>query len=670
MTYYSSSIELPIYEDCTFSSKIIGNIKEQQRFTIQDNVGVWYRIDAIDKSGWIYGYYQNKNIIHEDYTADTHGIRIGNLIVLNTNKNAIKDYYGKTVTARKNGEPVLYKVTQIVQNPLRIEFSSNTEWYSMEVDKVSKFSNNSNKRTMISSMAARDGKPDDDKTEQEEAEKKKKEKEEKARTLEPIIAGINDFFKTRDAEVSETLDKYMDINGIRNIFGMPYQFMPIADMRIDNGNSYTSIGRKYGEKIVSRMPLLIMVPGTSEFMRKYDEDERSDIMKAIAFGDSASQSLKDKLGKTANKAGDYYSFYADWNKYYKFVNPLCRIAATLLKINDVQIPTNDGDVEVLGKYRWQDAGSQNISSAMCYKGGCAWYLNTDSQVSESWSNETAKPSIADKINGISDKVRELQFLVGGAFGTSVFGNNVGEKKKEDKEKDKEAAKEANKASGFLDGVIGTSPSVIGSICNAMGDVVAGAKMVFPELWSDSSFSKDYSISIKLISPDADNLSVYLTIIVPLIHLLGLVAPHSLSSASTYSSPFLIRAFYRGFFNINMGIITNMSVSKGGEGKWAYSGMPVEVDVNITIKDLYDQMSMMINESGGFDTDFTVLSNTNMMDYLSNMCGININEPDLARTLILYKIMLENKASDLFPNLGERLNQWIMNKYMNLFEINR
>ena len=82
------------------------------------------------------------------------------------------------------------------------------------------------------------------------------------------------------------------------------------------------------------------------------------------------------------------------------------------------------------------------------------------------------------------------------------------------------------------------------------------------------------------------------------------------------------------------------------------------------------MSMMINESGGFDTDFTVLSNTNMMDYLSNMCGININEPDLARTLILYKIMLENKASDLFPNLGERLNQWIMNKYMNLFEINR
>ena len=54
--------------------------------------------------------------------------------------------------------------------------------------------------------------------------------------------------------------------------GAPYQFMPSVDSRIikDNetntNNNVQRFGRKYYEKIVSRMPLLLMSPGSSKFM--------------------------------------------------------------------------------------------------------------------------------------------------------------------------------------------------------------------------------------------------------------------------------------------------------------------------------------------------------------------------------------------------------------------
>ena len=171
-------------------------------------------------------------------------------------------------------------------------------------------------------------------------------------------------------------------------------------------------------------------------------------------------------------------------------------------------------------------------------------------------------------------------------------------------------------------------------------VVNGGKMIFPEIWSDSSFSRSYRISIKLRTPDADNLSWFMNIGVPMIHLICLVAPHQLGP-NGFQSPFLVRGWYKGFFNCDMGIITDMEISKGDKGRWTLNGLPTEVDISFTMKDLYQILTLTSKD----DKISDLLSNTAMLDYIANMCGINVYKPDLERAIDLVYMTIKNEVVD-------------------------
>jgi hypothetical protein len=69
-------------------------------------------------------------------------------------------------------------------------------------------------------------------------------------------------------------------------------------------------------------------------------------------------------------------------------------------------------------------------------------------------------------------------------------------------------------------------------------LLAGSRMVFPEIWTDSSFSRSYSCSMKLNSPYGNNLAIYLNIIVPICHLLCLTLPRE-NFNNMYYSPFIL-----------------------------------------------------------------------------------------------------------------------------------
>ena len=109
------------------------------------------------------------------------------------------------------------------------------------------------------------------------------------------------------------------------------------------------------------------------------------------------------------------------------------------------------------------------------------------------------------------------------------------------------------------------------------------------------------------------------------HLLCFTIPKRLGD-NGIQSPFLVRAYYKGFFNVNMGIITSLSISKGDKCKWNLQGLPTDIDVSFTIKDLYQSLSI---ESGS-----NFKKNTDQLDYIANLCGINVNKPDIIRGLVL------------------------------------
>lgn len=668
-SYYKTNQSIPLYDDCTFSSRVIDYIDSNSMIEVREEIGEWKYIKYASKEGWIFPLDEYGNTVLEaDYKTGKYGIRIGDIITIEPNSSSAfaKDYYGRTITTKNGYTPIVYQVESIVQDPVRVEFKRNGHMYSFELSQVEKFNPQAKSNDGISLLAAD--------TESGETEENNKEKLDVSATIDKLIQTATTTYNVltgnnqQTTVASETFST-MNVTSIRGVFGMPYQFMNIADWRIDAGtgrdNAYENFGRKYAEKIVARMPLFIMVPGTAEFMAKYSDDERKSAIKSL-FGSTDGVDA-DRMNKVLEESGQYYNFYADWATYYKYVNPLCRIAAGLMKINNITIPDNTGKNVPLGEFNWRNVASDKFRSMFSYKGGCAFYLNTSPQVSNSWSNDTTKSQLADKVNSISDKVREMQFLMG-----NVMASGMGMKTKSQLELWAENGngtksrnpQEKNAVQDVLTGITGDN-NVIGSVINGMGEIMTGSKMRFPELWSDSRFSQDYSINIKLTSPDCDNLSLYLNIIVPLIHIMCLAAPRS-TGVNAYGSPFLVRCFYRGFFNIPMGIITGLNITKGGEGKWSYSNIPTEVDVDISIKDLYDLMMISINNGDDWKTDVNILSNNSLMDYLANSCGININELDITRTLLLYKIIYQGKIQDYFPNIGESLDQWVYNKLLRLF----
>ena len=209
---------------------------------------------------------------------------------------------------------------------------------------------------------------------------------------------------------------------------------------------------------------------------------------------------------------------------------------------------------------------------------------------------------------------------------------------------------------------GSMRQFLTQIAGGFRTVLAGGKLIFPNIWSDSSFSRSYDINFKFVSPDYDKFSWYLNILVPICHLLCLTVPRS-TGPNGFVSPFLVRAFYKGLFNCDMGLVTNLNISKGSEGGWTRDGLPTVVNVTMSIKDLYGAIS--ITETDSFK--YNILGNSLFMDYLSNLCGININEPDLMRTAELYwKIAAKNRVTQWPYNVFGAATDTIMNLVNNNF----
>ena len=167
--------------------------------------------------------------------------------------------------------------------------------------------------------------------------------------------------------------------------------------------------------------------------------------------------------------------------------------------------------------------------------------------------------------------------------------------------------------------------LVNRLKNTFDTIKVGGQLVFPEIWNDSDFGRNYDISIKLRTPDGDKFSWYMNIGVPLMHLLAFALPRRLGY-NGIQSPFLVRAYYKSLFNVDMGIISNMTISRGDKCKWTLDGLPLEIDVNLTIKDLYQSLSI--------ESVTNFCKNTAQLDYIANLCGININKPDILRSIIL------------------------------------
>lgn len=187
--------------------------------------------------------------------------------------------------------------------------------------------------------------------------------------------------------------------------------------------------------------------------------------------------------------------------------------------------------------------------------------------------------------------------------------------------------------------------------NLSTNIIRGDTMIFPQIYTGSSYSKSYSITITLKTPYGNKYSYYMDILVPLFHLIALAMPRQ-STANTYSSPFIIKASIPGVFNCSLGIVDSISIEKNitGDGL-SVDGYPLEVRVTLNIKDLYTDL--MISPS----TDPALfVTNSGLMEYLAVNCGIDLSQPNYSEKITTYLDAAINMAKDIPTNLGQSLGQ--------------
>ena len=464
-----------------------------------------------------------------------------------------------------------------------------------------------------------------------------------------MLASINDFISGKSPNTVKI--GYYNIEGMRGVFGMPYQFDWTTDIRVQTKGNTVQVprigsdfakdnslfGKEYLEKIATRSPILIMQAGNPSFLDELNDKDKDDISSALAAGISNLGSDMDKrIKKIVNGSGKYYNFKQDLQAYYSIVNDMCRSMASLLKIQSVKL-----DGVALEKYMWQD--SKIGISKSSYSGAVAFYVNSEARVGESFSNGTRESSLKGMVNQVSDMASEVQFLMGASgksFGLAGKADELGIAPNQDTVTKKE-------------GAAGDSNGLVGTLVNNIDTMISGGKMIFPEIWADSQVTKSYNVSIKLDSPDCDTLSIYLNVLVPLAHIIAMVGARK-AGDNAYVAPFIVRAYYKSMFHIDMGIITDCTIEKGDVQAWNQDGLPTQITVNLTIKDLYNVFSLAAG-TGWND----VLSNPAELDYLANLCGINIEYPDFRRQLYLWKA-IRNPLTAVADQIG-KANQFVTQK---------
>ena len=459
---------------------------------------------------------------------------------------------------------------------------------------------------------------------------------------------INLLFNLTNSKVSNS--EFVKFKNIGGVFGLPYQFLPNTDIRLSGDKLTENIGSEYAERIIERMPLMLLTPGKANFMTKFSKSQRRSVIENMVqqFAGVSTTSLESLL----TTEGKYYTFEDNRVEYYEYVNPMCRIAARYLNIQDVMLNGTK-----LDNMNWSNYADYSISSLGDFSsfGAIPFYVDAESSISESFGNSVAESYVASSVNSISNMGRELNFLLGYTSAATGIGEII----------DADVAENVKNVNDMVSKLMG-SGSFFTQLANHMATVASGGQLIFPEIWADSSFTRSFNCELKFISPDPSILSVYLNVLVPLFHLIGLVAPQSIpANPNGFMNPFLVRAVYKGVFNIDMGIITNMSITKGAECQWTPEGIPTSINVSLTIKDLYSALS--ITKTGSTDWKYDTLNNTALMDYIANLCGINIFKPEIGRMIDMWFVNnFENRAKDLFPNLWDSWIQKAQNVIMNIY----
>ena len=442
------------------------------------------------------------------------------------------------------------------------------------------------------------------------------------------------------------------------VHGMPFQYTYLTDRRLNNNTAYSKepsgnfiksgnldmYGRMFAGDIAANTPICSIVPGTPVFLTNIKQSlfgvdsnasnkERGGWLPVLSqvtdfnIGDA----IKSIIDQNDDKAYQYYSMEVNTTEYFNFVNALCQTTARFMGLGNIAYRNRSCTAFDWSNYN--QAAEQDYSMFEEVAGmnnGISFAFDPMSSISDTLNNSTKESDLAGMLNGISEKARELEFMLGtGGISLDIVNSS-----------DYEAA-----LASVSDGVLSGIRNPLSVISSFISNTTHGMNVRFPELWSDSSLTRSYDIDMKFITPYATQFCKWRYVIVPFLHLFCLAAPQSKDTIMNYSRPFLIKAYSRGYFNVEMGLIDSIQWKRYGEGDMiSEDGVPTEIDVSISFHDLYQQLAIsLFHGAEGSEKDITMnmqriavfFNNSGLMDMLGSLSGVNTNRFNLGEKLSLF-----------------------------------
>ena len=264
-------------------------------------------------------------------------------------------------------------------------------------------------------------------------------------------------------------------------------------------------------------------------------------------------------------------------------------------------------------------------------------------ISETFSNSTKEHPIMGSINSLSEQSSDAKGIGGAQEIINQAQNIMGGADFMTK-----MSEMANKALKRGAGELVSNVSEMGAIMNGDG------KLLVPEIWASSSYSRSYSVDFKFWSPTGDIVSIFENVYIPYLLLMVLAMPLQ-TGYHSYVSPFAVKVFSKGLFSVDFGMIESLTITRGdGANDRTRTNFPRSIKVSVSVKDL--SPTLMLSLGGGAFWKYK-RANSGLTEYIATMCNLSIADRlDMGRKFDTYWALQTANLRDTFSlnNIGYAL----------------
>jgi hypothetical protein len=294
----------------------------------------------------------------------------------------------------------------------------------------------------------------------------------------------------------------------------------------------------------------------------------------------------------AKKDRRYYTFKASYSDYYAYLEAM--LNPLWIKMGLASTANNEFNIFSFFKITDPSTGKIITDSAELidrYRSSLGFYVNPTGALTESINSTSTSygNENASTVNTASEEYQRINYLTGMGTGGNVrnavrqataslgVGRNIASFVS-DSLSGTWAGIKSIKSDGLILGALQTATGLVsdtqkfltekdnGAVMQSFA-TTNGMKVVYPELWSDSTYMKSVNINFEFISPYGDPLSVFQYVMVPFCALLCFAMPRQ-AADNGYVSPFFVRADIPGYFTSDLAMITKILPTMTGVA-WLY-----------------------------------------------------------------------------------------------------